>query len=234
MTRGNPFVSWTSAILILGSLAAAQTYNITDLGGLAGSNNSEGQGVSKCGHVVGSGLVYGRHGFFWSEHGGMRDLELLHGGFNSEAMGINASGEVAGYSDMNGGAPIHGVLWIQGKIHDLGALPDGYLSQATGINDSGEIVGFSDSSGNEPHAVFWHNHGRLQDLGVLPGGHYSQALAVNQHNQVVGFSDNGGDDGWRAFSWTASAGMQDLGTLRDGRAASTTQARSPVLPTTQR
>jgi hypothetical protein len=33
-------------------------------------------------------LVYGRHGFFWSEHGGMRDLELLHGGFNSEAMGI--------------------------------------------------------------------------------------------------------------------------------------------------
>jgi probable HAF family extracellular repeat protein len=50
-------------------------------------------------------------------------------------------------------------------------------------------------------------------LGTLPGGTYSVAYGVSADGSVVvGVADNAsGDD--RAFRWTASGGMQDLGTL---------------------
>src|SRR5688500_14586642 len=51
------------------------------------------------------------------------------------------------------------------------------------------------------------------DLGTLGGG-TSEASAVNQHGQVVGSSAVEGDL-YRAFSWTAAAGMVDLGALED-------------------
>lgn len=49
------------------------------------------------------------------------------------------------------------------------------------------------------------------DLGTL-GGNSSWAEAINDSGQVVGHSDTGSGE-QRAFLWTASGGMQDLGTL---------------------
>jgi probable HAF family extracellular repeat protein len=52
-------------------------------------------------------------------------------------------------------------------------------------------------------------------LGVLPNGIYSYANAVSADGAVVvGWADNAAGQG-RAFRWTASGGMQDLGTLGD-------------------
>jgi probable HAF family extracellular repeat protein len=52
------------------------------------------------------------------------------------------------------------------------------------------------------------------DLGTL-GGVSSYAYDINDHNVVVGQADNGAGQA-RAFRWSESAGMTDLGTLPGG------------------
>jgi len=49
-------------------------------------------------------------------------------------------------------------------------------------------------------------------LGTLPGGDWSYAYGVSDNGVVVGVAINAAGQ-WRAFRWTASGGMQDLGTL---------------------
>ena len=50
-------------------------------------------------------------------------------------------------------------------------------------------------------------------LGVLPYGRWSWAYGVSADGAVVvGWAENA-EEQWRAFRWTASGGMQDLGTL---------------------
>ena len=53
-------------------------------------------------------------------------------------------------------------------------------------------------------------------LGTLPGGRYSNAYDVSADGAVVvGWAENAAGQE-RAFRWTASGGMQDLGTLGGG------------------
>ena len=52
----------------------------------------------------------------------------------------------------------------------------------------------------------------MTDLGTLPGGTNSSAFAINAAGQVTGNAETAGGDR-HAFRWTASGGMQDLGTL---------------------
>jgi probable HAF family extracellular repeat protein len=55
----------------------------------------------------------------------------------------------------------------------------------------------------------------MQDLGTLGGG-WSRAYAVSADGAVVvGWAENAAGDG-RAFRWTASGGMRNLGTLPGG------------------
>ena len=50
-------------------------------------------------------------------------------------------------------------------------------------------------------------------LGTLPGGNRSEAWGVSADGSVVvGWDQNAAGEG-RAFRWTASGGMQNLGTL---------------------
>jgi uncharacterized membrane protein len=64
------------------------------------------------------------------------------------------------------------------------------------------------------HAVLWDGSSVI-DLGSLGGDYWRTPMAVNNAGVVVGFTNPpGGDldgDSLRAFVWTRSGGMQDLG-----------------------
>jgi probable HAF family extracellular repeat protein len=113
--------------------------------------------------------------------------------------------------------------YAKGSIEDVGGKPDGSISRGFGIDASGQVVGDS-TFGRSPlassrdqsarRAALFYKDSAL-DLGVLTnGGKYSRANSINASGQVVGFSGPklDGDDS-RAFIWSASTGMQDLGTL---------------------
>src|SRR5215470_11099745 len=94
--------------------AVAQSYTVTDLGVLKGTNESSGFWLNNLGQVVGcsdmqtpqgypcTGTVAGQHAFLWSKSTGMVDLGTLPGGTISGAVGINDAGSVVGYSNAAG------------------------------------------------------------------------------------------------------------------------------------
>lgn len=100
------------------------------------------------------------------------------------------------------------------KVTDLGTL-GGRESSAYAINNHGQVVGFSYAGGAPGgYSAFLYSNGSMQDLGTLTSGNpgaYSAGQAINNLGQVVGWADNGAIVR-RAFNYTGSGPMQDLGT----------------------
>jgi probable HAF family extracellular repeat protein len=162
--------------------------------------------------------------------------------FTSGYDGIfNNNGTVSGWADTSTPDPYpgfcftrdcfvaHAFGWHDGLLADLGALPGGASSQAFWTSANGLIIGDSQNGQIDPlvpglpevRAVLW-KHGEIADLGTLEGGHESLSSAVNSRGQVAGFSGNDVTDPFslfgigvqtRAFLWTETTGMRDLGTL---------------------
>jgi len=216
------FVLCTSATLMLASLAAAQTYSITDLGTFPGGTVSQGEAVNQHGLVAGYARneAYNAHGFLWTAAQGLRTLPSIPPQSNfAIAQAINCFGETAGYSDYDELENEHAVIWIGQTLVDLGTLPGGTISEATGINDDRHVTGFSDGTDISPHAFVWNSTQGMEDLGTLPGGYYSQGLAINGSSQVAGFS-NAADGQWHAFLWSRATGMVALPNVPGATSAS--------------
>jgi probable HAF family extracellular repeat protein len=115
-----------------------------------------------------------------------------------------------------------------GSVTDMGALPGSNSSCEGLLTNEGLIVGGSENGLIDPftglpaiEAVVWQN-GQITNLGTF-GGNESFAIGANNLGQVVGAAANTVLDpfsvffGWgtqtRAFLWTQSQGLQDLGTL---------------------
>jgi probable HAF family extracellular repeat protein len=122
----------------------------------------------------------------------------------------------------------HTFEFKDGRVTDMGALPGANSSCESFLTDGGLIVGGSENGLIDPltgwpamEAVVWQN-GQVTNLGTL-GGNESFAIGANNRGQVVGAAANTVPDpfsvffGWgtqtRAFLWTQSQGLQDLGTL---------------------
>ncbi len=186
-------------LLLFATLIQADAiYSVADLGSMGGSS-TVAFGINGSGTAVGWGeTLTGDSGAFSSNGSSMQHLAGLSGATDTSAYGINSSGTIVGTSFVNGQP--HGEIWNGSQSTDLGAG-----IYATGINDSGAVIG-----GNG-HAFLLAN-GTYGDLGVLPGGNWSSAYGVNNAGTVVGYG-NIGNGLFRGFVWTASGGLEELGTF---------------------
>jgi probable HAF family extracellular repeat protein len=175
------------------TLAAAQTYTITDLG------SGDAFAINSLGDVV----ILGNDGlsFLWTPTHSSLSLNPLQGDTQTWALGINRYGLVVGESKPS----YHAVLWTEGEPQDLGTLPGGWDAIANAVNASGEVAGASSSSTSGEEAIVWTQAMGMQGLGFL-GGKFSAALGINRFGQVVGWStlNNGGV---HSFLWSKTTGM---------------------------
>ena len=190
------------ALLASSSPAAAQTYQLTDLGTLGGAT-SVARAINDANQVVGYSEVAAgaTHPFLWNA-GALVDLGSL--GTNGYAYGINNLGHIVGYSSTpNPLWPACGrsgifclesfdqaTLWSAGSITGLGTL-GGPNSYAYGVNDAGQVVGIADvpDNGNGPIGdAFLYNAGSMTDLGAQGGTTLlgCSAFAINDVGTVAG------------------------------------------------
>jgi len=194
---------------------------MVDIGTLGGFGSSV-FALSNSGQVVGTSNIAGNsafHGFSWTAAGGMVDLGTL-GGTNSIAVDVSDTGQVVGYSDISPFTVLaHAFSWTAaGGMVDLDTT-EGHTSGANAVNESGQVVGAKEARGASGGRAFsWTPGGGFVDLGTL-GGRSSAAIDVNDSGEVVGGSDttlipiDGVGLSPRAFTWTATRGLTDLGTL---------------------
>ena len=190
--------------------AGAALVSIQELGTLGGAV-SQGKAVNRRGQVVGTSRdALGRtRAFLWEETLGIVDLKPLTG-VNTSANDINDTGEIAGGGD-TGFGDFHAYLLSAGTSFDLGTL-GGNESEALAVNRRGQVAGHSRGAGAAAKRAFVIvEPGTMLDLGTL-GGTTSIAHDLNETGAAVGLAETKTGEP-RAFVWTASDGMRDLGTL---------------------
>src|SRR6266542_2426362 len=184
---------YVSVLFALSENCAAQSYQLTNLGALLGTN-SYAHGINNQGQVVGYWrTTNGVHAFLYSG-GVMIDLGAL-GDANAYALSINNPGQVVGFGETPDG--IRAFLMGSGGVTNLGSL-GGLNSYAFGINGNAEVVGHIDTP--DGARAFLYRGGAVTNLGTL-GGTNSYAYGVNNLTQVAGSSANGGHAGMHAFLW---------------------------------
>lgn len=149
------------------------------------------------------------------------DLGVLPSKEESVPAAINGQGLVTGTSsaETSGEAAFRYNPNIPVPMEDIGLSSRSVISRGFGINNNGVVVGDSaflaTNTGASPvrHATLFGDGSRI-DLGTLTKQTYSRANSINGFNQVVGFSGPALDTPKsRAFFWSKSTGMIDLGTL---------------------
>jgi probable HAF family extracellular repeat protein len=191
--------------------------NNTDLGGLAGAanNNGEAYGINDSGQIIGHATAPGGnvHATLFSGTGsGNSDLGTL-GGVFSFGRAINSAGQLVGQADAGLGRAVLFSGTGSGNT-DLGGVGGGVAGIAYATNTSGQIVGQATTAAQADRATLFTGTGSGNlDLGTL-GGFNSSAYGINDLGQIVGSSALTGNSAFHAvlFSGTGSNNT-DLGTL---------------------
>ncbi|MCP4223294.1 MAG: hypothetical protein GY773_08145, partial [Actinomycetia bacterium] len=121
---------------------------MTDLGILAGDEESTARAINDLGQVVGtseSGIVAGSgtyHAVTWN---GMGPVALPHlgGGTSSFAHDINDAGWIAGHATDPSVPGDRAVVWQAGLPINVGATEPHTYNRAYGINEQGHLAGFA-------------------------------------------------------------------------------------------
>ncbi|MBN3945101.1 MAG: DUF3466 family protein [Nostoc sp. NMS7] len=222
------------------SALAVSLYSLTDLGSLTGEANSYATDINDSGEVTINSLD-GSDSFFYS-NGSLQKISPLPGDNQLTVTGINNLGQVVGNSVGNnstgnnpflysngitqplpiqnaipyaindrtqvvgGASKLGSFLYTDGIATSIGGTPG---TVAYGLNNLGQVVGILNSN-----TAFLYKNGQTINLGTLPSDTYSSASDINDSGQVVGTSGLTGVDDGRAFLYTSSTGLQDLGRLR--------------------
>lgn len=207
----------------------APSYKVTGLGTLPGDISSIGYGINDVGVVVGSSSDAGGAstlaGFKW-ESGAMSNLGLYAGHSAIRPWDVNAAGNVTGRATGGPGGSNFGV-YHDGVGWQLAGSVGGNRGNGFGINDANEMVGNMRLPSNDfSRAFVWSPTGGTVQLPTIhpdnPGNSVpsydgfeggSYATGINNFGVVVGssgISDTHGSD--RAFRWSESDGMVNLGT----------------------
>ena len=218
---------------------AAALYSITDIGTLVGEDYSYATSINNKGIVVGSsGLT---NAFLYS-NGQLTEIKPLPGDNALAVEDINNAGQVVGnsvntnnftgnnalvysggttqtlvglndaipYAINDSGQVVGGAQGIDGFLYNNGTITRiGAETVAYDINNTSQVVGFY--GGNS--TAFLYDNGRTTYLGTLPGDDYSVAYGINDTGQVVGFSAPSNIDDGRAFLYSSSTGLTNLGRL---------------------
>jgi probable HAF family extracellular repeat protein len=124
---------------------------------------------------------------------------------------INDAGDVVGTAQSAGGT-FHAFLYTDSDgIRDLATVLGPGTSSALGVNNRRHVVGYFTRADGSTGAFLFGDEIGLIDLGRLPGNGDSLAAGINDADQVTGSS--WAATGWRAFVWSASTGMVDIGSL---------------------
>lgn len=139
------------------------------------------------------------------------------------AHGINNRGQVVGLSDTSDGSR-RGFLWEPGTgisdIRTRGINLGGRHSDAWSISNNG-IIGGEVNTASTPAQPFEFSHAfvngpagltDLNGMSTFLGGQNSRTRSVNDAGQACGLAQALGGN-WRAFRYSPTSGMQDLGTL---------------------
>ena len=201
-----------SCFLALGALAPAQTYQITDLGPLAGAPTFA-TAISESGVISGYSQpdANSARACVWRDGFGMTDLGSF-GGADNRALAVGLDGKVYGYSQNAGGVQ-RGFSWDNGVFTDTVSLVAGDAVNVEAANGPGVLAGTTTTGGVAPG--FTLTGGVMTTLPALAGAPLpatSAASGINDAGRVAGVA------GWiycgtRAFRTDAGGALVSLGTL---------------------
>jgi probable HAF family extracellular repeat protein len=176
--------------------AQAQSYSITDLGGLPGATGTVAWGINDFGTVVGwsggSGLNFG---FIWN-NGVMKNIGSLPGGNpGSGLFAVNGLGQAVGVANpgsFNGNLSTQGILYRNNTMTTIDTSANSLFAHY--ITDTGVIVGdyLKNSSSGTLIPASWTEDpskpGRFRRTDLLPvsGDFAAYANAANQSLIIVG------------------------------------------------
>jgi probable HAF family extracellular repeat protein len=214
-------------LLVSAQSAAAQKYDIIDIGTLRSDESSIATGINNSGDVVGistdkkgqTSAFYWRDGKIKQVHG----LKKKH----SFATGVNDSGQVIGY-ELEGKGTKRAFIYSIDKDDpvELPTLDGGMQTLASGINNSGQVVGrcageHHDHQGDheDGERAFKYSEGSIIDLqksfGLERlGGKRSDAICINNHGRIAGHFYTSVHIGYsRGFFHEEGADPIDIGSL---------------------
>jgi probable HAF family extracellular repeat protein len=178
-----------AACFVIGLIASklssqAQSYNLTDLGAVAGDSTSQAYGLNASGQAVGTSAGGAAMATLFS-NGKAISLDTNTSDV-SIAAAVNNTDEVAGsyYNDLIA-MPFHAFVVSGGTfldIHSPTLFPQGTHGMA--INSFGEVVGTGWLTSDSFH-VFGYSNGKMVDLGP-PGSFQASPSAINDAGQLVG------------------------------------------------
>jgi probable HAF family extracellular repeat protein len=211
---GNAWIAGDAYVRAFAWTKAGGMVELPSLGGNSGALSINAQG-----QIAGAAVdLFGvAHAVVWNPGGGIKILGPLAGATREGTHLINDAGYAAGISMwLNPDNTLkyqHAFFYSDATgMIDMGTLGGG-SSTPTAINSQGQVIGYSTTIAQDSgtmHGFTWTQADGLIDLTL--GGNASFALDVNASGQVVGSARTAAGRG-RAFSWTRSGGIVDLGTL---------------------